>query len=250
MKRMACLLLGLGMLLNACQWMPKMPILGMGQERHFSANNTALKPEPRTDEWWVNRQAGVIEQVKRGDCQLIFIGDSITHGWDSVAPDLWTFYFGAWHPINMGFGGDRTQQVLWRLDHGSLDGISPKAAVIMIGTNNSNGRDNTAEEIAEGITMIVDRIHAKLPRTKVLLLGIFPRNDKPNPQREKNNQVNQIIAKLADQKTVFYMDIGQNFLNPDQTLPKDIMPDFLHPNRIGYRIWAISIKDQLKKMMQ
>lgn len=251
MKKNVFALFGFVVLLTACQWMPMKQIGGSTPAKHISANNTAIIPVQANVDWWMPRQEAVIKQVKQGNAQLIFIGDSITHGWEIPGNiDIWNYYFGAWHPINMGFSADRTQHVLWRLDHGSLDGISPKAAVIMIGTNNSNGEDNTVEEIAEGITAIVDRIRTKSPKTRILLLAIFPRNEKPDAQREKNNQVNKLISKLADNKKVFFLDINQNFLNPDQTLSKEIMPDFLHPNRVGYQIWAISIKDKLNELMK
>lgn len=217
-------------------------------EQEAGAVNPAVVPVSRPDQWWVDRQEGVLKQIKEHpDTQLIFLGDSITHGWDGVG-DLWNFYFGAWQPINMGFSGDRTEHVLWRLDHGSLEGIHPKVAVIMIGTNNSNPDDYTAEQIAEGVTAVVNDVREKLPETKILLLAIFPRSEQPDALRENNMKANQIISKLNDGEHVFYLDINQNFLNPDQSLSKDIMPDFLHPNRVGYQIWAISIKDKLAEL--
>ena len=248
MKKLTSLLVGLSLLFSACACLHK----SQTPKRNFSANNNAIVPVERTDQlrnWWVERHASVLKQVKEHPgTQLIFIGDSITQGWES-ANDIWSYYFGAYEPINMGFGGDTTQHVLWRLDHGSLDGISPKVAVLLIGVNNA-ALGNTAEQIAEGTTMIVDRLRARLPRTKVLILGIFPWGEKPNSGRAICSRVNEIVAKLADNKHVFYLDFGQNFLNPDQTLSKDIMPDFLHPNRIGYQIWGISIKDKLAELMK
>jgi beta-glucosidase len=155
----------------------------------------------------------------------------------------------------MGFSGDRTQHVLWRLDNGEIDGIAPKLAVIMIGTNNSNGEDNTAEEIADGIIAIVEKLNAKLPETQVLVLGIFPRVEKPCPQREKNAKASALVEKyIADAtakggKKLQYLDIGPKFLTEDGTLPKDIMPDFLHPNTKGYQIWADAIEAKVAEMM-
>ena len=116
--------------------------------------------------------------------------------------------------MNLGIGGDRTQHVLWRLDNGNIEGIKPKVAVLMIGTNNSNGNDNTAEEIADGIKAIVEKLREELPETKVLLLAVFPRGEKPNPQREKNAKASEMASKLADGKKVHYLDIGPKFLEP------------------------------------
>jgi lysophospholipase L1-like esterase len=188
--------------------------------------------------------------AKEGKTQLLFLGDSITAGWAGRGKEVWAKSFSQWQPANFGIGGDRTQHVLWRIENGELDGIKPKAAVLMIGTNNVG--NDTAEGIAKGVTRIVETIRAKTPDTKILLLAVFPRGEKasPNPGREKLAQVNAIIAKLADNKHVFFMDIGAKFLQPDGTLPKDIMPDFLHPNEAGYQIWADAISPKLTELMK
>ena len=151
--------------------------------------------------------------------------------------------------MNLGIGGDRTQHVLWRLDNGNIEGISPKLAVLMIGTNNSNGTDNTAEEIGVGIQAIVKKLREKLPTTKVLILAVFPRGEKPNPQREKNAKASEIASKLADNESIFFLDIGPKFLTADGTLTKEIMPDFLHLTPKGYEIWAEAIEPSVVKLM-
>jgi len=201
--------------------------------------NTATTPAPRKDGWWNQRHEAMNARVKQGNVDLVFIGDSITQGWEGDgAKDIWAKDFAPLHAVNLGIGGDRTEQVLWRLDNGNLEGISPKAAVIMIGTNNSNGSDNTSEEIAAGIKAIVEKVRVKSPTTHVLLLAIFPRGEKPNPQREKIEKVNVLISALDDGRMVHYLDIGHKFLQPDGTLTKEIMPDFLHLSPKGYQIWA------------
>ncbi|MEI7730550.1 MAG: platelet-activating factor acetylhydrolase IB subunit [Verrucomicrobiota bacterium] len=182
-----------------------------------------------------------------GSTDLVFLGDSITAGWNGKK-DIWEKSFGKYRPANFGIGGDRTQHVLWRITNGELDGIKPKAAVLMIGTNNSGS--DSAEGIASGITKIVQYIHTKLPGTKVLLLAVFPRGEKPNPQREKLKQVNSIIAKLHDGNTVYYLDIGDKFLQANGMLTKEIMPDFLHLSAKGYQIWADAITPTLASLMK
>jgi beta-glucosidase len=138
--------------------------------------------------------------------------------------------------------------VLWRLDHGNIDGISPKVAVVMIGTNNSGA--NTSEEIADGVTAIAEKLRAKLPETKVLLLGIFPRGpDTNDPRRKVNEGANERIAKLADDKMVYYLDIGPVFLNEDGTLSREVMPDLLHLNEPSYRRWAEAIEPKLAELL-
>jgi beta-glucosidase len=209
--------------------------------------HTAVTPAPRTDDWWTKMHDGFNERAKKGDVELVFLGDSITQGW--ADNDTWKKYYGPRHAANFGIGGDRTQHVLWRLEHGNFDGIKPKLVVLMIGTNNSNGADNTAAEIADGIKAIVAQLREKLPDTKVLLLGIFPRGEKPNPQREKNAQASELASKIADDKHVFYLDIGPKFLTADGTLTKEVMPDYLHLSPQGYEIWAEAIEPKVKELL-
>jgi len=211
--------------------------------------HSAVTPVPREGEQWVQRHESFNAGAQQGDVDLVFIGDSITHSWERGGKDVWDKYYSHRKAMNLGISGDRTQHVLWRLKHGNIDGISPKAAVLMIGTNNSSRTDNTAEEIADGITAIVKLLRAKLPRTKVLILGIFPRGEKPSPQREKNARANELAMKLADGKMVHYMDIGVHFLKPDETLTKDIMPDYLHLTPWGYQMWAIAIEGKLRELL-
>lgn len=189
--------------------------------------------------------------AKEGKAQLVFLGDSITAGWGGKDNQpIWNKAFGAYTPANFGIGGDRTQHVLWRILNGELEVIKPKAVVLMIGTNNSGS--DSAEGIAKGVTVIVETIRAKQPQAKILLLAVFPRGEKasPNPGRDKLKQVNAIIAKLDDGKNVFFLDIGDKFMQPDGSLTKEIMPDFLHLSPAGYQIWADAIGPKLAELMK
>ncbi len=216
-----------------------------------AAGHSAIDPVPRPDDGSKRRHASFNERVKEvgKKSQLIFIGDSITQGWEGAGKEIWENRFAKFDAINLGIGGDRTQHVLYRLDNGNLEGLSPKAAVVMIGTNNSNGEDNTAEQIAEGVRHIVQKLRSKLPSTKILLVPIFPRGENVNPQRGKINQANQIIQKLADGENVLWVDFGHKFINEEGRIPRDIMPDFLHLSPKGYEIWADSIKEPLAKIL-
>ncbi len=180
---------------------------------------------------------------------MVFLGDSITAGWNRNK-EIWDKAFGAYEPVNFGIGGDRTQHVLWRITNGELDGIKPKAFVVMIGTNNSGA--DPADGIAKGVTKIVETLREKQPQAKILLLAVFPRGEKPegNAARAKLAEVNQIISKLDDGKHVHYLDIGTKFTQVDGSLTKDIMPDFLHLSPAGYQIWADAIKDKLAELMK
>ncbi len=229
---------------------------GHDSARAQEKKHSAITPAPRPGNW-MKRHEKFVEMAKRGGVDLLFLGDSITDAWGGEGhgggpgAKIFTDEFVPLKAANFGIGGDRTQHVLWRLQNGELDGIQPKVVMLMIGTNNSNGKDNTAEEIADGVKAIVGEIHKKSPKTKVLLLGVFPRGPKPNPQREKIAAVNKIISKLDDGgKTVQYLDIGQKFLTPDGTLTKEIMPDFLHLSPKGYRIWADAVKEPITNLLK
>ncbi len=211
--------------------------------------HSAVTPVPQTVEGWASRHESFNKRAQQGDIDLVFIGDSITHAWETVGKEVWDRYYGHRKSVNLGISGDRTQHVLWRLDHGNLAGISPRVAVLMIGTNNSNGIENTAEEIADGIIEIVKLLRSRLPRTKVLVLAIFPRGESPNPQRTKNATASEMAKKIADGRMVHYMDIGEHFLQADGTLTQEIMPDYLHLTPKGYRFWAIAIEGKLRELL-
>lgn len=204
-------------------------------------------PVPR-DGGWMDRHESMNERVKQGDVDVVFIGDSITQGWEGSGKEVWKKYYSDRKAVNLGISGDRTQHVIWRLDNGNLEGISPKVAVIMIGTNNASS--NSPEEIAQGVTRIVEQIREKSPETKILLLGTFPRGADPSDAaRQVNEKSNRIVEQLADDARVFYLDIGDKFLDAEGKLSKDIMPDLLHLSERGYTIWAESIEPTLKKLL-
>lgn len=201
------------------------------------------------NEGFKKRHDGFVEIAKKGDADLLFMGDSITDGWRGGGKKVWDATFAPLKAINFGIGGDQTQHVLWRIENGELEVIKPKLMVLMIGTNNGG---DSKEDVALGITTIVKETQKRLPDTKILLLAIFPRGEKAenNKARAKNMEVNQIIQKQYEgDKMVKYMDIGDKFLDEKKDLPKDIMPDFLHPNAKGYQIWADAILPTVKDMM-
>jgi beta-glucosidase len=145
--------------------------------------------------------------------------------------------------VALGFGGDHTENVLWRLQHGEVDGLAPKVAVLMIGTNNTGDRNDEPEVTAAGIKAIIDDLRKRLPESKILLLAVFPREEQPAAfLRRLNDKVNTRIAGFADGRHVFFADLNASFLNPDGTLSREVMPDLLHPEEKGYEIWARSMK--------
>jgi lysophospholipase L1-like esterase len=209
--------------------------------------HSATTPAPR-DAGWMKRHESFNERVKKGNVDLLFIGDSITQGWEGAGKGVWEKFYGKRNAVNLGIGGDRTQHVLWRLENGNIAGIKPKLAVIMIGTNNAGS--NTSQEIADGVTAIVEKLRKDLPETKVLVLGVFPRGPGANDGARKVNEgANALISKLADDKNVYYLDIGPKFTEADGKLSREIMPDLLHLNEKSYTIWAESIEPMVVKLM-
>ncbi|HSI32882.1 MAG: GDSL-type esterase/lipase family protein [Phycisphaerae bacterium] len=211
---------------------------------------SATEPKPRPGNWTQRHEKYLAEaKEKAGKVDLLFVGDSITDGWHGQK-QLWESAWGKFKPHNIGIGGDRTQHVIWRLQQGEVVGIKPKLTVLMIGTNNLGG--NTNEEIVAGITGCVAEIKKQMPETKVLLLGVFPRSPKPtDAARPRIKAINAEIAKLDDGgKTVKYLDIGDKFLDAEGNLTKEVMPDALHPNAKGYKIWADAITPTVEEMLK
>ena len=223
-----------------------------------SVANTAIEPVPRLTHFWKNRDdlgwmerhGKILVEIQQNPVDLVFLGDSITHGFENPQSGntVWKRDFAKWNPVNMGFGGDKTEHVLWRIDHGALDGISPKVAVVMIGTN--NWRTNQPAEIAEGVIAVCDAIHNKLPDTKVLLLAIFPRNNPGEERRALVDNTNAILEKHSFPDWVTYLDIGSAFLDEKRILSREVMPDLLHPNAHGYELWSEAMLPTLSRLME
>ena len=213
--------------------------------------HSAVDAVPRSDRGWKDRQELLNKRAAEAGerAQVIFIGDSITQGWEGEGKEVWAARFARYSAVNLGIGGDRTQHVLWRLDNGNLKGLKPKAAVVMIGTNNSNGEDNTPGQIADGITAIVRKLREKLPNTKILLIPIFPRGENFNNQRGKILQVNQVVQRLADGKNILWVDVGYKFVTPEGRIPRELMPDYLHLSPAAYEMWAEAIDPVLAKII-
>ena len=197
---------------------------------------------------WTGKHEAFLKRAKEGKIDLLFVGDSITEGWGTHA--VWQKTYGPLNAANFGIGGDTTENVLWRLENGELEGIAPKVAVVLIGTNNFGLEGHAPDAVVKGVTTVVQTLHKKLPATKILLLAIFPRDEKPTADiRKRIKTVNDQIVKLDDHKTVRYLDIGPKLSNPDGSLSKEIMPDFLHLSEKGYQIWADAMGPLLKELM-
>ncbi|MCL1894439.1 MAG: GDSL-type esterase/lipase family protein [Holophagaceae bacterium] len=214
--------------------------------------NTAIAPPFLNPRFLARHQANV-EVAKRGDIDVLFLGDSIMDFWRNpdgayAGKEILDKYFGNLKVANFGISGDTTQGVLYRLKNGEGKGFTPKAVMLMIGTNNTAA--NTAIEIAEGIGAVVLELQKDFPTAKILLLGIFPRSLPNDPVRGIISETNSIISRLHDGKSVHYMDIGANFLDGEGKIPVEVMSDALHPGPKGYEIWAQSVQEILATLMK
>ena len=207
-------------------------------------------------DWWMPRHQQKLADAKAifdkgGKVDLLFVGDSITQGWEKEGAAVWKKYYEPRNAFNIGFSGDRTENVLWRLDHDEVKGMNPRVTVLMIGTNNAGHRRENPQTTAAGIKKILDQLQQRMPNTKILLLAIFPRDAKPDGElRMINEQVNAIIKDYADNKRIFFVNVNQAFLTPDGTLTKDVMPDLLHPHEYGYELWAKAMEPELQKLLK
>lgn len=226
--------------------------------------NTAVVPVPKLEndiyDWWA-RHSEVLRIKDSINPEIVLIGNSITHFWGGEpqlkdindkarkanGPNSWAALFGQYRVLNLGFGWDRTQNVLWRLDRGELDGLHPRTVVINIGSNNTsqtkNARMNTAPEIVEGIRAVCGRVRSKIPGAKIILMAIFPREQNPShPRRILINEINRKLEAFAEEQKITFVDIGSNMLAADGTFLADMTFDFCHPTEKGYQIWADGIR--------
>lgn len=208
--------------------------------------------ERLSEAWWKDRwEAKVKATADARNTKLVFLGDSITQGWEGAGKKVWEEKFAQYNPLNLGFSGDRTEHLLWRIkeDQASLKELSPKVAVILIGTNNTGHQQRPAAETTGGVKAVLDELHTIWPETKLLVLSVFPRGaDAGDKLRKLNDEINVEVAKLADNKTIFVQDISSSLMEADGTLSKEIMPDLLHLSPKGYEQWAAAIEPKLKEL--
>ena len=233
--------------LAACQ-----PVIG--DEKVYEEPPLSIQPSTLNEEWavewWLPRHKQKLMDKTQQDVNLVFIGDSITHGWEGEGLEIWNKSFAQYGAFNLGFGGDRTENVLWRLQNGALDGLSPKLIVLMIGTNNTGHRMDTPADTIIGIQAILKDLEMRLPETKVLLLGIFPRGATPNdPARRRNEEINMLLKSMPKKDHIHYRDIGKIFTRKNGDISEDIMPDLLHLSLQGYGLWANAIDKDVANLM-
>jgi lysophospholipase L1-like esterase len=198
--------------------------------------------------WWQRHRALLaIEPSIKRDSELAFLGDSIIEGFDNT---VWNEFFARYRPLRLGIGGDKTQQVLFRIEQGELDGLGSKLVVLLIGTNNFGLGDATPESVARGIAAVVKAVQSKLPEARLLLLGILPREEKPDSElRKKVRETNLLVQRLGDGDRVTYLDIGAQFLDAEGKIPAELMADFLHPTPKGYRVFSTALAPKLGELL-
>ena len=209
--------------------------------------NPAVFPMPKND--WMTHFQRSLDRSKKGNVDLVFDGDSITDFWMSTGKEVWAKNYGKLNAVDYGISGDRTENLLWRLDKGQVAGLRPKLIVLMIGTNDTG--DCSDVQIADGIAAVVRAYRQACPEAVILLQSIWPRAEKPNdPTREKIARINRLLPKLGDGKKVVYMDFGDRFVLPDGTINRDLLPDALHPNVNGYEVWAEAIRPVVERALK
>jgi lysophospholipase L1-like esterase len=233
------------------------------------SSNTAIVPVPKLEndsyDWW-SRHSEVLRIKDSINPEIVLIGNSITHFWGGEpklkyadgkpgnpnGPKTWDSLFSNYRVLNLGFGWDRTQNVLWRLDHGELDGLHPRTVIINIGTNNtsetSNARKNTAKEIVDGISAICMRVRSKVPDARIILMAIFPREQNPtDPRRILIKEINEQLVTFANDHKITFVDIGPGMLDTDGHFLPGMTFDFCHPTEKGYHIWADGIRSLISE---
>ena len=206
----------------------------------------AATPAPRLQsyEWmslatWYRMHADDVEIAEAGEGKILFIGDSITQGWSGPGLEAWKEYFEPKGAINFGIGGDMTQNVLWRLDHGAVGNLAPERIVLLIGINNFGFTSETPAQIAVGHEMVVEKLHAVFPSAKMLVFAVFPSGEfSDNPLRAKVKALNELTRLAGAIEGITFVDFGDKFLLEDGRIPKEMMADFLHPTLEGYKIMS------------
>ncbi len=226
----------------------------------------SLIPTPKLEndfyDWWARHEEKVQLVKANPHFKTVFIGDSITHLFEvmthantSRGGKLWKEHFTKYEPLNLGFGWDRTQNVLWRLDHGEVTGLQPKVFVILLGTNNLTGtancRASTPEEIVLGIQTICQKLGGLFPQSHLILQTILPRGEAKDPLRHKIAEVNASLHRFPKQfLNLTLLDFGKKFLAPDGSISKELMNDLVHPTEQGYQFWVEALLPEIEKIFK
>lgn len=213
-----------------------------------------LEPLPgwfaEAPEAWLDLHNQYCALAAKGEARVVFLGDSITQGWGSEGSASWDRSFGPLPSVNFGIGGDRTQQILWRLDNGTLDGLDPALFVLKIGVNNIWALRHSAEEVAEGVSAVVAKLRALRPQANILHLGILPTGSDPDsPYLPMVREINALLAPRADGSSVVFRDFGGPFLAPCGAVSLDLMPDGCHLSPEGYALFESLLRPEVEALL-
>lgn len=234
-----------------------LPFFLNAKDKESADNSTSISsgpattPQPRIEEWWFTRHAEKIGLMAKGEFDLLMLGDSITHNFESVGKEVWKKNFEPRKSINLGFGGDRTNHLLWRIEHLPVLKKAPKGAVVLIGTNNICWGSDKPIQAAHGVKVIAKKLNEIYPETEILVLGLLPRRrEMSHPHRKQIIELNAYLPKLLkDIPKVKYLDIGPHFLDDKGHLSKEMMPDTTHPSEKGHEVWAKAIESELVRIV-
>ena len=257
MKRISVLFVSLIILTCSNCKSPTPPSVSMPWEdptytTDIPATQAIYRPEPGETGWtaWMKHHEDRKAWVKEPGVNLIMVGDSIVFRWSRVGKKVWDEYYAKRNAVNIGSSGDKTQHMLWHFQNGGLEGTNPKLVLVMIGTNNRGDPEKKGVDTAYGILALLKEIHKQLPESKILLMAIFPRGWTPQDKgRIRNEQINEIIRNYADNRTVYWLDISDVFLDDKGGLFKELMPDGLHPSEKGFQVWAEAMEPTIKKLL-
>lgn len=207
---------------------------------------TSVQPKPRSVEYpwmsverWYRMHAEDVGIAAQGEGGLLFLGDSITEGWPE---HLMEHYFAGYQPVNFGIGGDQTDNVLWRLQNGSVGQLQPQVVSLLIGVNNFGLRGDVPSDVVLGVEVVISELKNAFPQAHIILHGIFPYKQFANsPERAWVKEVNREISAWAVDSRIHFLDIGASLVLADGQISEEIMPDFLHLSERGYQIWAAEL---------
>ncbi|MFM7133710.1 MAG: GDSL-type esterase/lipase family protein [Planctomycetota bacterium] len=229
---------------------------GLGFAAQDAKKPGSFVPAPRTDDWAIKREAECIKRAtESAPVHVVFVGDSITQSWEDPGKAAWAKHIAPLGALNLGNSGDRTENVLWRLEKAPLTRLKAKHVVLLIGTNNLGHGTSNAQETLDGVKAVASRLAEQCPDATVHILEIFPRGERINAMRGDICQINQTLSTFGERKTLddgkrsrlVWYPIGDRFLEPIGSIKKEIMPDALHLTPRGYEIWAEAIAPALKK---
>lgn len=225
-------------------------LVGVQDPRPAAKPNPALLPVSRTEDWAIERQNEVLRRARSTPkAAVVFVGDSITQGWEGEGAALWQKELAPLGALNLGVSGDRTEHVLWRLREAPLTHLEPRVIVLLIGTNNLGHGTSDAEETLAGVQAVIATLHAQAPEATLLVHEIFPRGERMNPMRGEILQVNQVLRATPGPRTRV-LGFSDRWVRADGTIPKEIMPDFLHLSPVGYAQWTEALVPEIRAALK